>query len=106
MVAYFDTGRLNNGGTEAINLLIEKTDNAWRTASATSPTTGTDPARWQRNTPLPASCHTCINPKSPQIGVYDRSFDNCAHSPFTKVCSIVLIAASQTDFSVRRRPIG
>jgi len=40
VVAYFDTGRLSNGGTEAINLLIEKTDNAWRTASATSPTTG------------------------------------------------------------------
>jgi hypothetical protein len=40
VVAYFDTGGLSNGGTEAINLLIEKTDDAWRTASATSPTTG------------------------------------------------------------------
>ena len=39
VLAYFDTDGVSNGGTEAINPLIEKT-RASPTASGTSPTTG------------------------------------------------------------------
>jgi hypothetical protein len=39
VLAYFATGGVSNGGTEAINLIIKKSD-ASPTASATSPTSG------------------------------------------------------------------
>lgn len=57
VLASFDTGGLSNGGTEAINLLIEKTRSPRRRVPQLPPLPTAHPARRGRNEALP-SCTT------------------------------------------------
>ena len=65
ILAYVATGGVNNGGTEALNLIIDKTRRLSPTASTTDPTTDyascshhTEPGRTDNDPPM-------LNPEEP-----------------------------------------
>jgi hypothetical protein len=64
VLARFDTHQISNGGTEAVNLLIEKTRRLARLQNL-RPLPAPHPPRRLRPAPVPTP-HPCLIPKSPQ----------------------------------------
>jgi hypothetical protein len=72
ILAYLTTGGVSNGGTEAVNLVIENTRSLAH-GFRHFPTTATDPARRRRRPARPRSPSPGLNPKSPQSGLARRA---------------------------------
>lgn len=64
VLAYFATGGVSNGGTEAINLLIEKTRSPGPRLPQLRPLPTTHRARRSRRQALPTSTYPRLDPKS------------------------------------------
>jgi hypothetical protein len=63
ILAYVATGGVNNGRSEALNLIIDKTRRLSPTASTTDQLPTMHPARITRNPAVPTTTHPCLIPK-------------------------------------------
>ena len=64
ILAYVATGGVNNGGTEALNLIIDKTRRLSPTASTTDPTTDYASCSHHTEPGRTTTTHPCLIPKS------------------------------------------